>query len=96
MRIVVMGQSGTVSYTEATSSFVVERLFEQLMRLLALVAAVAVGAGIELSPTTLFRRVAVLVVAFAGINWLIGHRGTCVGTRACLAGSAASHYKRWG
>ena len=74
MRIVVMGQSGSVSYTEATSSFVVERLFEQLMRLLALVAAVAVGAGIELSPSSLLSGGAVLVLAFAAIQWLIRHR----------------------
>ena len=74
MRIVVMGQSDVVSYTEATSSFVVERLFEQLMRLLALVAAVAVGAGIELSPSSILGGVAVLVLAFAGIQWLIRHR----------------------
>jgi uncharacterized protein (TIRG00374 family) len=74
MRIVVLGQSGTVSYTEATSSFVVERLFEQLMRLLALVAAVAVGAGIELSSGSILAGVAVLVGAFAGIYWLVRHR----------------------
>jgi uncharacterized protein (TIRG00374 family) len=74
MRIVVLGRGGAVSYTEATSSFVVERLFEQLMRLLALVAAVAVGAGIELSPGSILGGVAVLVVAFAGIQWLVQRR----------------------
>ena len=74
MRIVVMGRGGVVSYTEATSSFVVERLFEQLMRLLALVAAVAVGAGIELSPGSILGGVGVLVLTFAGIQWLIRHR----------------------
>ncbi|MCB9007087.1 MAG: flippase-like domain-containing protein [Ardenticatenaceae bacterium] len=74
MRIVVLGQSGVVSYTEATSSFVVERLFEQLMRLLALVTAVAVGAGIELSPGTILGGVAVVVGAFAGIQWLVRQR----------------------
>ena len=74
MRIVVLGRSEAVTYTEATSSFVVERLFEQLMRLLALVAAVAVGAGIELSPGTILGGVAVLVAAFAGIQWLVRQR----------------------
>ena len=74
MRIVVLGQSGAVSYTEATSSFVVERLFEQLMRLLALVGAVAVGAGIELTPGSLLGGIAVLIAAFAGIQWLIRSR----------------------
>jgi uncharacterized protein (TIRG00374 family) len=74
MRIVVLGRSGAVSYTEATSSFVVERLFEQLLRLLALVAAVAVGAGIELSPGTILGGVAVVVAAFVGIQALVRQR----------------------
>ena len=74
MRIVVLGRSEAVTYTEATSSFVVERLFEQLLRLLALVAAVAVGAGIELSPGTILSGMAVLVAAFAGIQWLVRRR----------------------
>lgn len=74
MRIVVLGRSEAVTYTEATSSFVVERLFEQLMRLLALVAAVAVGAGIELSPSSIMGGVMVLVAAFAGIQWLVRRR----------------------
>ncbi|WP_420628536.1 lysylphosphatidylglycerol synthase transmembrane domain-containing protein [Candidatus Leptofilum sp.] len=74
MRIVVLGRGGAVSYTEATSSFVVERLFEQLMRLLALVTAVAVGAGITLSPGSILGGVAVLVAAFAGIQWLVRRR----------------------
>lgn len=73
MRIVVMGRGGAVSYTAATSSFVVERLFEQLLRLLALVVAVAVGAGIELSPASMIGGVAVLVLAFAGFQWMIRH-----------------------
>jgi hypothetical protein len=74
MRIVVLGRSGAVSYTEATSSFVVERLFEQLLRLMALVTAVAVGAGIELSPGSILGGVAVLVGAFAAILWMVRQR----------------------
>lgn len=74
MRIVVLGRSDVVSYTEATSSFVVERLFEQLLRLLALLTAVAIGAGIELSPGSIVGGVAVLVGTFAGIQWLVRQR----------------------
>ncbi len=74
MRIVVLGRGGAVSYTEATSSFVVERLFEQLLRLLALVAAVAVGAGIELTPGTIIGGAGVLVGAFAAIYGLVRRR----------------------
>lgn len=44
------------------------------MRLLALVAAVAVGAGIELSPGSILGGVAVLVAAFGGIQWLVRRR----------------------
>ena len=74
MRIVVLGRGGAVSYTEATSSFVVERLFEQLLRLLALAAAVTVGAGIELTPGSILGGMVVLVGAFAGIQWLVRRR----------------------
>ena len=79
MRIVVLGRGGAVSYTEATSSFVVERLFEQLLRLLALVTAVAVGAGIDLSPGSVLGGVAVLVGAFAGSQWLVRQRERVLG-----------------
>ncbi len=56
IRIFVIGSSKTVSLTEATTSVVVERLFEQLMRLITLAVAILVGVGIEISPAAAARR----------------------------------------
>ncbi|GIK58899.1 MAG: flippase-like domain-containing protein [Chloroflexi bacterium] len=64
-RIVVIGQEETVSYTEATSSFVVERLFEQMMRLLALATAVTLGSGIKPTPGAIGGGVLFLAVMFS-------------------------------
>lgn len=70
-RIVVMGRSQTVSMTEATSSFVVERLFEQVMRLLALGAAVVYGVGIKVTAVTLVGSIGFILLVFAAIIWLV-------------------------
>lgn len=74
LRIFVMGRSGQVSYTTATASFVVERSFEQLMRLLAMVTAVIIGAGIKITPMTILSGLGFIVLLIAGIYWLITHR----------------------
>lgn len=73
-RIVVMGQDETVSYTEATSSFVVERLFEQMMRLLALATAVTLGSGIKPTPGAMAGGILFLAVMFSLIFWLVRRR----------------------
>lgn len=73
-RIVVMGQDGSVSYTEATSSFVVERLFEQMMRLLALATAVTLGSGISMTPGTVGAALLLLASMFSLIFWLVRNR----------------------
>ncbi|HRQ39994.1 MAG TPA: lysylphosphatidylglycerol synthase transmembrane domain-containing protein [Chloroflexota bacterium] len=73
-RIVVMGQDGSVSYTEATSSFVVERLFEQMMRLLALATAVTLGAGLTITPRAIGSGLLFLAIAFSLIFWLVRNR----------------------
>lgn len=74
IRILIMGSAKIVSYTEATTSFVVERLFEQMMRLLALGIAVFVGVGLELTPATVIGGIGVLVLGFGAIAWLVGHQ----------------------
>lgn len=73
-RIVVMGQDDSVSYTEATSSFVVERLFEQMMRLLALATAVTLGSGITITPGTVGVSLLLLASMFSLIFWLVRNR----------------------
>lgn len=73
-RIVVMGRSEAVSYTAATSSFVVERLFEQLMRLLALAGAVVFGVGLEPSVGTMVGGLGVLAATFVAVRGLTSRR----------------------
>ena len=77
-RIVVMGRSQAVSMTEATSSFVVERLFEQVMRLLALGAAVVYGVGVEVTAATVVGGVGLVLLAFAAIAWLVRNQETAL------------------
>ena len=84
VRVVVMGRSERVSLTEATSSFVVERLFEQLLRMLALVGAVVVGAGLELSPATVLGGVGVLLGGFGLIAWLVSHQEATINRGTAL------------
>jgi uncharacterized protein (TIRG00374 family) len=74
LRIFVMGRSGEVSYTTATSSFVVERLFEQLMRLLMLAAAVLIGVGLKITPATVLGGVGFVLLLAGGLIWLIKRR----------------------
>ena len=74
IRILVMGSEKSVSLTEATTSVVVERLFEQLMRLLALAAAILVGVGLEISPAAALGGIAILILGFGAIAWLVGNQ----------------------
>lgn len=73
-RIVMLGRSESASIAEVTSSVVVERLFEQIMRLTALTSAVAVGAGLTISPGTIVGALAFVSLALGGMIWLIRNR----------------------
>jgi uncharacterized protein (TIRG00374 family) len=73
-RIGAMASGEAVSVAQATSSFVVERLFEQLMRFFALAAAIAFGAGLEISPAAATSGIALLALSMVGIFWLLRHR----------------------
>jgi uncharacterized protein (TIRG00374 family) len=74
IRILVMGSEKYVSFTEATTSVVVERLFEQLMRLIALAAAVLVGVGTEISPAAVLGGIGFLILGFGAIAWLVSNQ----------------------
>ena len=76
VRIVAMAQTESISLSVATSSFVVERLFEQIMRLTALVGAVVYGVGLEVTAGTIVGGLAFLAAAFGGIVWLVRHQET--------------------
>lgn len=73
-RIIMMQRGSPVSITEATSSFVVERLFEQIMRLVTLSGAILYGVGLRASPATVAGGIGFLVMAFGVIAWLIYRR----------------------
>lgn len=72
-RIVVLGRAGSAKMplAEITSSVIVERLFEQMMRLLALGGAIVFGAGLQPSPGTVGGALAFVAVAFGLMLWLI-------------------------
>lgn len=71
IRILVMGTNESISYTEATTSIVVERLFEQLMRLLTFGLAILVGLGLQLSFGTVAGGIGFLILGFGAIAWLV-------------------------
>jgi uncharacterized protein (TIRG00374 family) len=73
IRILIMGTNAEVSLAESTSSFVVERLFEQLMRLLAVLGAVLIGVGLETSAEAIIGGVLFVVVGFAAVLYLATH-----------------------
>jgi uncharacterized protein (TIRG00374 family) len=76
VRIMAIAQTKSVSLTVATSSFVVERLFEQIMRLTALAGAVVYGVGLKVTAGTMVGGLLFLAAAFGGIVWLVRHQET--------------------
>lgn len=73
IRILVMGTNEEVSLAEATSSFVVERLFEQSMRILAIIGAVLIGVGLETSREALIGGIVIVIAGFVIVLWLANH-----------------------
>jgi uncharacterized protein (TIRG00374 family) len=70
LRVLVMGTDANVSLAESTSSFVIERLFEQLLRVIAIVGAIVLGVGLEPSPGTIGSGLFGAAVGFGIILWL--------------------------
>jgi len=71
LRIFLLGKSENAPLLEVTSSVVVERWFEQIMRLAAFGGAVVFGAGGAVSQTTILGSVAFLVLMLAFMLWMI-------------------------
>jgi uncharacterized protein (TIRG00374 family) len=72
-RILVLGRQARLPYSVVTASVVVERVWEQVMRLTALGGAVALGLGLRLTPltllgVTLLPAAAALVIALLNRN----------------------------
>jgi uncharacterized protein (TIRG00374 family) len=74
IRILVMGTEKSISLTEATTSVVVERLFEQLMRLLTFGVAILVGVGLQLSLGAALGGIGFLALGFGAIAWLVSNQ----------------------
>ncbi len=72
-RIVMLSRDEHVSMAEVTSSFVVERLFEQIMRLTALGVAVLFGVGISISIEAISAAVLIVLFAFGVLFWMGTH-----------------------
>jgi uncharacterized protein (TIRG00374 family) len=71
LRIFLLGKSERASYLEVTSSVVVERWFEQIMRLSAFGGAVVFGAGGFISQNAILGSVAFITVMLAFMLWMI-------------------------
>ncbi len=76
LRIVMLGRATEVTYTEAAAAFAVERLMEQIMRVLWFGLAILVGVRLDLSPALAGAAVTGLILAFAIGGWAVNHRET--------------------
>jgi len=75
-RILLLGQSQAVPLSEVTSSVVVERWLEQVMRLAALGGAIVFGVGLEVSAETMLGVLAFSGISLAGMMGLVKYRVT--------------------
>ena len=77
-RIYVLHRSAGISLAQVTSSVLVERWFEQLLRLMTLAGAVAFGAQLRITPKSIFWLIALLVSMLVIAIWLFGHQDQAV------------------
>lgn len=70
MRAVILRSASGLSILQITSSLVVERWFEQVMRLAALGGAFIFGAGLAVSPGALAGLVGLLLASYALMIWM--------------------------
>jgi uncharacterized protein (TIRG00374 family) len=73
-RIWMLSSTAGIPLAQVTSSIVVERLIEQLMRLMAVGGTIAFGVGLQLSPGTVAGGLAVLGLVFGGLLYLLKNR----------------------
>ena len=74
LRIIMIGQKTEVTYAEATTSFAVERLIEQVMRVLFFLFAILAGAGLVLSSGMLVGTAVFFFLFVFLVAWAIRHR----------------------
>jgi len=73
-RIYLIYQTAGVPITQATSSVLVERWFEQMIRMMTLISAVAVGVNLTISPISIFLVIGLLVAFLGMVIWIINHQ----------------------
>jgi len=75
-RIIILGEDQNIPLAKVTSSIIVERWFEQVMRLAALIAAIAFGASDSFSTLTILSPVIFIVLLFAIMIWIVKRQET--------------------
>jgi uncharacterized protein (TIRG00374 family) len=75
VRIFILGKGTSISYAEATSSVVVEKLIEQIMRITAIGGAIVFGLGLDVSVYSIFGAVLFLALAFTFLLWMVNNQG---------------------
>ena len=89
-RVVAIGAVTPISMPQAYSALLVERLLEQVMRLLAAILVVLLLSSQEMQPVISVGGTIVLVIAlFGAIFWTVRHREQVIDT-------LASRLSRWG
>lgn len=73
-RIFMLSQVAHPSAAETTSSLLVERWLEQVMRLLAFGGALMFGVVLRISTLSVAGAVALLALTLVGVFWLVAHR----------------------
>lgn len=73
-RIFLLGNKTSIPYVEVTSSIVVERWFEQIMRLAAFGGAIVFGVGMHVSALTLLGSLAFLLGSLVFMVWMIRNK----------------------
>lgn len=71
MRIFMLDGAGKLSLLQITSSLIVERWFEQLMRLAALGGAIVFGSGLAVSHLTMAGLVVFLLASWLAVVWAV-------------------------
>lgn len=74
VRVALLGRSADLPLAEITASVVVERLVEQVMRLLALLGALLAGLRLQLPPSVLASAGGMIVLLTLLVAWALRHQ----------------------
>lgn len=74
-RILMLGMKDNMSVIRVTSSIVVERWYEQVMRIAAIGGTIVFGAGLKVSTYTILGSFAYLIIVLGAMIWMVRNRG---------------------